>query len=439
MNADPGPAQALALAVPAVAAGAAWWLRPPDARRRAGIVLGCAWVLAALPPVNAAATHLGWWRFAGEAPFFSIPAGFLAGWVVLWGMLPALALPRVPAWAVVLGAAWVDVLLMPRLASALELGPAWLAGEAACLLLVLLPARLLAEWTAEDRRLPLRAALQVAAFGLLTLAVLPAAVEVAVAMDPRVPPLRFAPPVSLSVTLQLVALPALLGVAAVAEFAMRGGGTPLPFDPPRRLVRSGPYAYVANPMQLSMALTLCAWGALTGAGWVVAAGAMSVVYSAGLAAWDEGEDLERRYGDAWETYRRHVRAWRPRWRPWHPSLAGEGEPARLYVSAGCGICAEMGLAVASLDPVGLVVVPAEEHPSRDLMRITYDPCDGGPEEDGVAALARAMEHVNSACALLGMAMRLPVIRPLLQVVVDASGGGPTLVRRGAVTGCEVPR
>jgi protein-S-isoprenylcysteine O-methyltransferase Ste14 len=422
--------QALAFAAPAVLAGALWAARRPDARRRAGMLLACAWVLAALPPVNALAVHLGWWRFAGaEGAFFGIPAGFLAGWVALWGLLPALAAPRL--------AAWLDVLLMPRLAPALELGPGWLAGEAVALTLVFLPARLLAEWTADDRRLGARAALQVAAAGVLALVILPEAVGAAVAAAPGVPALRTAPPVSLAVALQLVAVPALLGVAAVHEFARRGGGTPIPFDAPRRLVRSGPYAYVANPMQLSMAATLAAWAVLTGAGWLLAAAAMSVVYAAGLAAWDEGEDLRARFGGRWDAYRAAVRAWLPRWRPWHPSLDGGEEPARLYVSAGCGTCSEMGLAVMALQPVGLVVVPAEEHPERDLSRITYDPRDGGPEDEGVAALARALEHVNLACAVLGMAMRLPVIRPLLQVVVDASGGGPMLVRRGAPAPCEV--
>jgi hypothetical protein len=222
-------------------------------------------------------------------------------------------------------------------------------------------------------------------------------------------------------------------VAAVHEFATRGGGTPLPYDPPARLVRSGPYAYVANPMQLSAALVLAAWGALTGHPWVIAVGAMSAVYSAGIAGWDEGEDMRRRFGEPWAAYRRGVRAWLPRWRPWHPSLDGE-RPDVLYVSAECGRCSELGRMIEAMRPVGLVVVPAEEHPSRDLTRITYAPADGGAEEDGVAAFARALEHVNLACAMLGMALRLPIIRPLLQLIVDASGGGPVRVRRA----CALP-
>ena len=421
--------QTLAFALPAAAVAALWAWRRPAARQRTAMLLGAAWVFATVPPLSALAERLGWWRFApGAGAGTAMPVALLLGWVLAWGMLPVLALPRVPAWAAAALALWLDLLLMPRLEPVLRLGPDWMYGEALLLGLCFLPARLLAGWTADERRLYGRAALQVACFGALALWTLPWAIDAAVRSQAPWLALRFAAPVSLSVALQVVALPALLGVAAVHEFAARGGGTPLPYDPPARLVRSGPYAYVANPMQLSAALVLAAWGAMTGRPWVIAAGAMSVVYSAGIAGWDEGEDMARRFGAPWAAYRRGVRAWLPRWRPWHPSLDGE-KPDVLYVSAECGKCSELGRMVEAMRPVGLVVVPAEDHPTRDLVRITYAPADGGAEEDGVAAFARAMEHVNFACALMGMGLRLPVIRPMLQVIVDASGGGPMRVSR----------
>jgi protein-S-isoprenylcysteine O-methyltransferase Ste14 len=429
--------EALAFALPAAAAAALWAWRRPAAPRRTAMLLGAAWVFATVPPVSAVAVRLGWWRFAAGADGgMGMPVAFLLGWVAAWGLLPVLALPRVPVWAAAALALWLDLLVMPRLQPVLHLGSGWLWGEALLLGACFVPARLLAEWTAEGRRLYGRATLQVACFGVLVLWTGPLAVEAAVRGQAPWLDLRFAAPVSLAVALQLVAIPALLGVAAVREFALRGGGTPLPFDPPARLVRSGPYAYVANPMQLSAALVLAAWGATTGRPWVIAIGAMSVVYSAGIAGWDEAGDMETRFGEPWAAYRRGVRAWLPRWRPWHPSLDGEA-PDVLYVSAECGRCSELGRMVEALRPAGLIVVPAEDHPNRDLTRITYAPADGGAEEDGVAAFGRALEHVNLPCALLGMAMRLPVVRPVLQVIVDASGGGPMRVSRGVVPPCPL--
>jgi len=81
--------------------------------------------------------------------------------------------------------------------------------------------------------------------------------------------------------------------------------------------------------------------------------------------------------------------------------------ARLYVSAECGKCSQLAGWLHALKPVGLEIVAAEEHPERDLTRMTYDPQDGTAEQSGIAALARAFEHINFGWALLGMAMRLP--------------------------------
>ena len=238
------------------------------------------------------------------------------------------------------------------------------------------------------------------------------------------------------VHLQLVMLAGLMGASAVQEFAQRGGGTPIPFDPPRRLVTSGPYAYVANPMQLSMAIVLTGWGLIIGSVWMALAGPMALGYSVGLAAWDEASDLGGRFGEPWRMYRRAVRAWVPRWRPFHasvdlrdPTAATASAGARLYVAASCGPCAEVAAWFAARDPRGLEIVPAERHPTRDLHRVTYDAGDGSPDEEGVAAVARALEHVHLGWALLGWAMRLPILGPVLQLVVDASGGEARVVRR----------
>jgi protein-S-isoprenylcysteine O-methyltransferase Ste14 len=269
----------------------------------------------------------------------------------------------------------------------------------------------------RDQRLVERAVLQVLAFTGLMLFVLPA-----IAIDGSgsrwVNPIA-RPAWQLSLIAQILAIPALLGLTAVQEFVTRGGGTPIPFDPPRRLVTTGVYAYVRNPMQTSAVVLLFLLGLVLRNLWVSAAGVMAHIYSAGLAGWDEEEDLRQRFGDSWLAYRRAVRAWMPRLRPWHRA---DHPPARLFVAESCGMCDEVGRWFARRGARHLAIAAAETHPSQALRRITYEPADGSRAASGVEAVARALEHIHLGWAMVGFALRLPVIRPLTQLLADASGG-----------------
>ena len=204
------------------------------------------------------------------------------------------------------------------------------------------------------------------------------------------------------------------------EFARRGQGTPIPFDPPKHLVSSGVYAYLANPMQLSAFLMLVGWGVLLESGWVIVGGLVALIFSIGLAAWSEDGDLKERFGPTWLDYRQQVRNWWARWRPWYPA----DSPARLYVAESCGPCSELGRWLRRQQPRGLSLVAAESHPSQNLRRLTYDPADGTTSEEGVAALGRALEHIHLGFALLGWTLRLPVVCQFVQLITDAVGGGP---------------
>jgi protein-S-isoprenylcysteine O-methyltransferase Ste14 len=410
--------RAASLYISVIATGLVWMWRRPTTRTVAGAVLASFWNLPIVLALHLAATHFGWWRFdARGGLLLGMPVELYLSWAWLWGAVPALAFPSLSLGVVILIALAADLVLMPAAVPVLQLGPAWLLGEALGLSVGLLPGQLLARWTARGVRLAERATLQVLAFTGLVLFVLPA-IAIEGSGSTWLNPFG-RPAWQVSLLVQLLACPALLGLTAVQEFVGRGGGTPVPFDPPQQLVTTGVYAYVRNPMQLSAVLLLFLLGLVVRNPWVSAAGIMAHLYSAGLAGWDEDEDLRQRFGDDWSAYRRGVRAWIPRFRPWHRP---DRPAARLFVSEGCDMCREVGRWFEQRDARHLAVVPAETHPSGTLTRITYEPADGTRNAAGIEAVARALEHVHFGWALLAFVLRLPLVCQLAQLLTDASGG-----------------
>jgi len=288
-------------------------------------------------------------------------------------------------------------------------------------LLVLLPALCLARWTLNNMHLKLRATLQVALSGMLFLFLVP---EILFALRPGYGwlPLLHCTSWQRQLGIQLLLILALPGVSAVAEFAGRGDGTPIPYDPPKHLVTSGIYRYCANPMQLSCGLVMLLWSAMLHNLWVLLAACMSILYSAGIAEWDEGRDLVDRFGDNWRRYHDAVPGWRVRWLPYH-----SGAPARLYIARTCGPCSELRTWIEARHPIGLDFIDAETLPSGSIRRIRYDPTDGSPTVDGIRALGRALEHLHLGWTLCGAALRLPLVWQCVQLLMDASGLGPRLL------------
>ena len=414
------------LYAPIVIALSLWVWRWPTVGERglvrrygAALLLAAAWNAVSLLILNTAAVSLGWWSFHADGGLISgVPVDLYLGWIVLWSVVPVLAFGAIPVAAGAVAMAALDLLLMPLCEPVIALGPKWYAGEAVAIVLAYVPSQYFARWTINSRRLEWRAVLQVVAFSGLILLVIPTVIleQTGGAWTA----VRERSWILNNILIQLLVVPAILGFSAVQEFVQRGGGTPLPYDPPSRLVTTGPYAFVANPMQVSAALVFVIWGVVLASVWIVVAAAMTVFYSLGLAAWHERDHLIDRFGDAWIAYRRVVRAWRVRAKPY------VAQPAVLYVADGCPLCRGVGKWIADRRPVGLRIVAAEEHPARTLSRMTYERC-GGPADEGIAAFARALEHTHLGWAFVGMFIRLPIIKPFLQILVDASGGYPRTV------------
>jgi len=107
-------------------------------------------------------------------------------------------------------------------------------------------------------------------------------------------------------------------VSAFGEF-VKVGGTPSPTAAPHRLVVAGFNRYVRNPMYAGVLLIILGQALLfTSIGLVI----YGVLFWASVAAfvhWYEEPTLSRRFGAAYEAYRRAVPAWYPRLHPWFPN------------------------------------------------------------------------------------------------------------------------
>lgn len=465
MTITPTLLRAVALFWPLLLGLLLWIWRQPQPRLVIGILLAALWNGVTLLGLHLLAQHFGWWRFAAEGGLFlGIPLDLYFGWVALWSIVPALifaplsynrgdtdgstgpqsmgqSFPPLAFYRrqlvqqslnlalLLLLMLGIDLVTMPHLAPVLELGQYWGMGEGLGILGCLLPAQLLAFWTARNDHLLVRSGMLILLFGAIFLLCLPTIIFAWTADSWYT--LWQRPLWVTSIWVQLFMIPSIVGVSAVGEFAQRGKGTPLPFDPPTRLVSSGIYAYIANPMQLAMVLLLFGLSLLLQSRWLALAAAVALIYSIGLAYWSERGDLETRFGRDWGRYRQAVANWWPRWRPWHPSLLGrDALPAdQLYLAMSCEPCSELAIWFAKQEPVGLELHPAETFPGVLPTRITYRHGADGTVESGVAAFARGLEHLHLGWALVGMTLRLPLLCQFAQLLADAVGATPRQLQR----------
>lgn len=114
----------------------------------------------------------------------------------------------------------------------------------------------------------------------------------------------------------LFALASALGIWSGWTMTAAGEGTPLPRDTARRLVVSGPYRFVRNPMTMAGLAQAIGVGAILGS-WAVALYALI-----GAGVWNtfarpaEERDLALRFGEPYERYRAAIPCWRPSRRPY---------------------------------------------------------------------------------------------------------------------------
>lgn len=111
----------------------------------------------------------------------------------------------------------------------------------------------------------------------------------------------------------IAVIPLACGIALLAwcvrEFLVSGQGTLAPWDPPRRLVSSGPYRRSRNPMYLAVTAILFGW-AIAFSSWGLLGYALAVAIVFHLrVVFGEEPRLDRTYHRHWKDYARRV----PRW------------------------------------------------------------------------------------------------------------------------------
>ena len=105
-------------------------------------------------------------------------------------------------------------------------------------------------------------------------------------------------------------------VQAFVRFVADGRGTPSPAAPPRRLVVTGAYRHVRNPIYVATTAAIVGEALLLTQPVLLLAAAAYAVTLAAWTHWREEPLLAERFGAEYVAYRHAVPGWRPRVRPW---------------------------------------------------------------------------------------------------------------------------
>jgi protein-S-isoprenylcysteine O-methyltransferase Ste14 len=400
----------------------------PRPREAVAAMVGFLWQLPALLVLHMLATRFGWWSFTGERnTLVGLPIDLWIGWAIWWGPVMVFLNRWLNAWILIIASLVIDLVSMPRLQPMVEVSPSWLVGDVAAVALCLAPGLWFARLTRDDRNPKRRAMFHVLGWGGYMSLVIPVCV-LSYAGEPLTS-LYHVPDGALDWLITLAGILLLfVGIAATAEFARVGGGTPIPFDPPKSVVTSGPYAFVANPMQIISAFFMATLALYAGSWALGFIAAMFVIFDTIYATWYNRANIALSMPHAWTAYRGAVGEWRPSWRP---VVAGTAE---VVVSAASPsrVVWDWGWPWLSRRLGGdLRIRSAGE---GEAGRLLYRRTDAGIEDSGVHALSRILEHGPAPLALLGWSLRFPYLGGALQRLTGLMIFVWRRLRRGGGTG-----
>ena len=105
-------------------------------------------------------------------------------------------------------------------------------------------------------------------------------------------------------------------VDSFARFALEGLGTPAPIAPPQKLVVTGLYRYVRNPIYVALVTVIFGQALLFGDWRLLWYGALLWLFFHGVVVIFEEPTLKQTFDTEYESFRTHVPRWIPRLTPW---------------------------------------------------------------------------------------------------------------------------
>jgi hypothetical protein len=287
-----------------------------SAREYAASFLAYAWHFQTALLLNILFSRIGLWEFSrGSVLIYGVPNDMIMGEAFLLGGVNTLVLQRFGFVAQFFAGVVALSVIYALPAMVIPAGAPW-PGIAALACLSLAPSLKLAEWTAGDRHVGARASLQSLNWVSLLLWLFPSIVFLNTGHSWQ--PLLDRPLWLTALILMPMLIPAALIFGALRQFAVEGDGTGFPYDPPKRLVNGGIYAYLSNPMQVGICLAMAWWGVVTASLAVSVSACVALLLFIVFKDVCNGSCAIGERDPNWALYQREVPRWFPRRTAWTP-------------------------------------------------------------------------------------------------------------------------
>jgi hypothetical protein len=282
-------------------------------REYAGAFLAFVWQFQASLILNIIFLRLGFWKFAPtDALLLGVPVDVMLGQTILLGPVIFLILRKISIyWKIIFSCLLLYGLFNTSIVMLQSY--AW-CGVISIMLMSIVPSLLIAEWTTTETHLYLRTILQSLSWASVLLWLFPSMIfqatdsSWAALLDRSIWKNFF--------YLLPLCIPAFILLSALKQFAVEGLGTAFPYDPPKRLVTHGIYAYLSNPMQVGICLMVGWWGVVLANYLLIISSIVAAILfrvfkdicNGSCAIGDENPD--------WDRYQNEVPKWIPRRTPW---------------------------------------------------------------------------------------------------------------------------